>query len=598
MITNFAILPNFCKVNPVFRSFLAFLLTYALLWSGLTQAVEEDLAPETATGLQQAQSAAFKESIVVTAHPLATQAGFQILEQGGTAADAAVAIQAMLTLVEPQSSGIGGGAFMLHWDEKAKSLQAFDGRETAPEKADHQLFYRDGKPMKWVDAMVGGRSVGTPGVLKMLEKAQQQHGKLPWDTLFTSAIKQSKAGFSVTPRLHRLIASGINPGLNRYSAARNYFYTPEGSPLPVGFLRTNPELANSLQQIADNGTSAFYKGPLAKAIVKAVSATEDNLGLLNQSDLQSYQAIERTPICQTYRQFKVCGFPPPTSGGITVLQILKLLENQPIDLLQPDSIGFNHLFTQASRLAFADRNRFIADDDFVYVPKAELLNNNYLENRAHQINPNKDMGQAKPGNPGMNSAKLADDQSPELPSTSHFVVVDKWGNAVSMTSSIEMAFGSTVMAGGFLLNNQLTDFSFKAINSGRIIANRVQPGKRPRSSMSPFMVFDEQGRLHAAIGSPGGSRIINYVAQSLLLMMNTSMPLQDVVNQPHISNRNGITELEEGTSAEQLSAELEARGHQIKIRDLNSGLHGFRRTDDGRWESGVDNRREGLALGN
>ncbi|WP_297310215.1 gamma-glutamyltransferase [Neptuniibacter sp.] len=535
--------------------------------------------------------------MVVTAHPLATQAGMNVLNDGGSAADAAVAIQAMLTLVEPQSSGIGGGAFMLYWDQAKQQLKAFDGRETAPAKANHQLFYKQGQPMKWVDAMVGGRSVGVPGVLKMLESAQQQHGKLPWQNLFSDAITQSETGFEIGPRLHKLIASGINPGLNRYKEAQNYFYTADGSPLPVGFLRKNPELADSLTLIAKQGTKAFYKGALAQKITEKVTNIADNPGLLSLSDLNNYRSVEREAICLPYRKYKVCGFPPPTSGGVTVLQILKLLEDKQMDRLDPNCANFNHLFTQASRLAFADRNRYLADSDFVYVPTLELLNPTYIKHRSKLLNPNLDIGTAKPGNPTSISLHQADDMSPELPSTSHFSVVDQWGNAVSMTTSIEMAFGSTVMVGGFLLNNQLTDFSFKGVYKGRVIANRVQPRKRPRSSMSPFMVFDEKGELYAAIGSPGGSRIINYVAQSLLLMLNTDMPLQEVVNHAHISNRNGLTELEAGTNAESLQEQLQSMGHSLKIRDLNSGLHGFRRLPNGSWESGVDNRREGQALG-
>jgi len=581
-----------------FLKFTQITLALFSLFSIPSHAVEEDLAPEVATGQYNSQAIAAQQSLVVTAHPLATQAGLNILEQGGTAADAAVAIQAMLTLVEPQSSGIGGGAFMLYWDQQRQQLKAYDGRETAPAKANHQLFHKNNQPMRWVDALVGGRSVGTPGVLKMLELAQENHGQLRWNTLFSEAIERSREGFTVGPRLHKLIASGINPGLNRYPEARHYFYNADGSPIGIGFLRKNPELANSLELIADQGTKVFYEGELAEKISQKVQSVSDNPGLLSTDDLASYKAIERQAICLPYKSYKVCGFPPPTSGGVTVLQILKLLEQQPLDQLAPHSVEFNHLFTQASRLAFADRGLYLADSDFVDVPVQGLLAPSYLAERAQQISNHQDLGQAKAGTPPAVTANYSQGQSPERPSTTHFVVVDRWGNAVSMTSSIEMAFGSTLMVGGFLLNNQLTDFSFKGISKGKVVANRVQPGKRPRSSMSPFMVFDQEGKLHAAIGSPGGSRIINYVAQSLLLMFNSRLSLQDIVNLPHISNRNGLTELEAGTSIEQLKQPLEAMGHQIKVRDLNSGLHGFRRLPSGAWESAVDNRREGQALGN
>ncbi len=573
------------------------LFSSLLLTGNHALAVNEDQVPETATGQQQHQQVTASSFMAVSAHPHATDAGYRILEHGGSALDAAVAMQAMLTLVEPQSSGIGGGAFLLYWDNQAKQLHAYDGRETAPASADENLFIKpDGQPMSWWGALVGGRSVGTPGVLRMMEQAHQTHGKLPWSKLFGDAIARSEEGFTVGPRLHQLIKSGINPGLDRYPAARAYFYTEQGEPLPVGTTLKNPALAQSLQNIADKGADYFYQGPLADKIITAVAAATDNPGKLALNDLKTYQAKVREPLCRPYISYKLCGFPPPTSGGVTVLQILKLLEKQPMDKLNPRGPEFNHLFTQASRLAYADRARYLADADFVEVPVKGLLDEGYLQQRRALINSKQDSGSAKAGTPS-EALSRSDDQSPELPSTTHFVVVDKWGNAASITSSIEMAFGSTLMAGGFLLNNQLTDFSFSAEKDGEPIANRVQPGKRPRSSMSPFMVFDKNDQLIAAIGSPGGSRIINYVAQSMLVMLNHPLPLQEVVNLPHVSNRNGVTELEEDTAATTLAPQLEAMGHKIKIRDLNSGLHGVRRTDDGRWESAVDNRREGSARG-
>lgn len=579
------------------RPILSVILGTLALLPTLLFAVNEDLAPESATGTLVQQSVEARHQLVVTAHPLATQAGYEVLQQGGSAADAAVAVQAMLTLVEPQSSGIGGGAFMLYWDNANKQLKAFDGRETAPASADESLFMTDeGKPMRWWDAMVGGRSVGTPGVLAMLELSQKQYGKKPWASLFSDAIKTSESGFKVSPRLNQLLTSKINPGLGKYPQARDYFFTPEGEPLPVGHQLTNPELANSLRQIAEKGATAFYQGELAEKIIDAVKQATDNPGKLQLSDLKSYQAVERQAVCRPFRDYRVCGFPPPTSGGITTLQIIKLMEFAELKQLQPDSIEFYQLFTQASRLAYADRARYLADSDFVDVPMDQLLNENYLRQRSLLINPLKDMGKANPGKLP-NTLSRADDQSPELPSTSHFVIVDRWGNAVSMTSSIEMAFGSTLMAGGFLLNNQLTDFSFVAEQDGNPVANRVQPGKRPRSSMSPMMVFDKNNHLVAALGSPGGSRIISYVAKNLYLKLSSDLSLQQTFNTPHVVNRNGMTELEAGTSAEQLAEPLKALGHEIKIRDLNSGLHGFFRQPDGSWKSAVDPRREGTALG-
>jgi len=572
------------------------ILSAIFLFTNTTLAVNEDLAPESATGIQSGQQLQAQKQLVVSAHPLATAAGYEILQQGGSAADAAVAIQAMLTLVEPQSSGIGGGAFMLYWDNSEQQLKAYDGRETAPATADENLFLQqDGKPMSWWDAMVGGRSVGTPGILALLELSQQQHGKLPWNTLFNGAIDQATLGFSVSPRLHQLISSKINPGLGRYPTARNYFFTPAGDAIPVGYQLKNPQLANSLRLIASNGSSAFYRGPLAQQIIAAVTEAKDNPGKLALTDLANYKAIERQAICQPFREYRICGFPPPTSGGVTTLQIIKLLERFQLEQLAPESVELNHLFTQAARLAYADRARYLADSDFVDVPVQALLQQDYINQRSLLIDPTKDMAKAPAGEVSPLLSQ-ADDRSPELPSTSHFVVVDKWGDAVSITSSIEMAFGSTLMAGGFLLNNQLTDFSFIAEQDGKPIANRVQPGKRPRSSMSPFMVFDQQGKLVAAMGSPGGSRIINYVAKSLLLSMISELSLQQIFALPHIVNRNGTTELEQGTTAEALATALKEMGHEIKIRDLNSGLHGFEKAGD-YWESAVDPRREGAAKG-
>lgn len=558
--------------------------------------INESIAPETATGWQQPEPVIADDALVVTAHPLATRAGFEILQQGGSALDAAVAIQAMLTLVEPQSSGIGGGAFLLYWDQSSQTLHAYDGRETAPANADPALFLReDGTPMPWREALVGGRSVGVPGVLRMLELAHQRHGRLTWPALFKPGIEQARQGFVIGNRLHRLIADRVNPGLGRYPESRAYFFDDAGQPLAAGTRLRNPELARSLQLIADQGADALYRGPLADAILGSVQSASDNPGRLRREDLTHYQAREREPICLPYQRYRICSFPPPTSGGVTLLQILGLLQHTPLTDLSPDSADFIHLFTQASRLAYADRGHYLADPDFVQVPTVALLDESYLRQRARLINLKQDMGEALPGQP--TDLTRAGDRSPELPSTSHFVVRDAEGNLVSMTSSIEMAFGSTLMAGGFLLNNQLTDFSFVPEVDGAPVANRVEPGKRPRSSMTPVIVFDADNRPVAALGSPGGSRIINYVAHTLLLMLHTDLPLQQILYQPNISNRNGLTELEAGVAPAQLAQELKQRGHQVQVREMNSGIHALRRRPDGRWEAGVDPRREGMALG-
>jgi gamma-glutamyltranspeptidase/glutathione hydrolase len=577
----------------IFRRAGALVLAFqfSFVWAS-----NESIAPESDTGWQHPEQVVADEALVVSAHPLATEAGFDILQRGGTALDAAIAIQAMLTLVEPQSSGIGGGAFLLYWDHSSQTLHAYDGRETAPMGVSETLFLQpDGSAMPWQEALVGGRSVGVPGVLRMLELAHQRHGKLAWSELFEAAIAQAERGFPVGNRLHRLIAERVNPGLGRYPASRQYFFDASGAPLPTGMRLRNPELAQSLRLIAAQGADALYRGPLADKILASVAAAKDNPGQLRRTDLARYRAREREPVCLPYREYRVCGFPPPTSGGVTLLQILGLLQHTAIGELPPDSVEFAHLFTQASRLAYADRARYLADPEFVEVPTTALLDPAYLRQRATLIDPERDRGPAQAGQPV--ALARADDRSPELPSTSHFVIRDAEGNLLSMTSSIEMAFGSTLMAGGFLLNNQLTDFSFIPEVDGIPVANRVEPGKRPRSSMAPVIVFDGDNRPVAALGSPGGSRIINYVALRLLLMLHTDLPLQEILYQPNISNRNGDTELEQGTPAEQLLFELRERGHRVTIRELNSGVHALRRRADGRWESGVDPRREGKALG-
>jgi gamma-glutamyltranspeptidase/glutathione hydrolase len=394
--------------------------------------------------------------------------------------------------------------------------------------------------------------------------------------------------------LHQLLVQESNPGLKRYPRARNYFY-PGGEPLAVGAILKNPELARAMQQVADQGVDYFYKGELARRMVATVQSVSDNPGMLDLDDLAHYQARLRQPLCRPFRQYRVCGMPPPTSGGVTVLQILAMLEHPSLSELNPQGVEFAHRFTQASRLAYADRARYLADDDFVRVPVQRLLDRDYLNQRSLLIDSNQDMGTALAGE--FDRISYVDGDAPELPSTSHFVVVDGRGNALSMTSSIEMAFGSTLMVDGFLLNNQLTDFSFVAERDGVPVANRVEPGKRPRSSMSPMMVFDDQGRLVLLTGSPGGSRIINYVAQMLLQTLVWGLPAQQAVALPHISNRNGRTELEQGTAAEALKPALERRGHRVKLTPMNSGIHAIVRNQDGGWDSAVDPRREGLALG-
>lgn len=560
------------------------------------QAKRDKREPEAATGVIAKQAVVSTDYMVAAATPQAAAAGREILAQGGSAIDAAVAVQAMLTLTEPQSSGIGGGAFILYWDNQTKQLYTIDAREKAPASAGPDLFLdSNGKPPEnfW-DAVIGGRSVGTPGVLKGLELAHQRWGKAAWSELFQSTIIAAEEGFQVSPRLQRLLEMELNPGLPKMTAGAEYFY-PNGKALQAGTIKRNPELAWALRLVAEQGTDAFYKGPIAEKIVSAVRSSELSPGLLTLDDLANYEAKVREPVCNGYRVYTVCGMGPPSSGGLTVLQILGILENFPVANWKPNSTEFAHHFTQASRLAFADRNRYIADSDFVDVPMAHMLQKSYLAERSRRIG-NRDLKKAVPGE--FKTIAQADDQSPEFPNTSHISIVDAQGNAVSMTTSIEMGFGSAVMASGFLLNNQLTDFSLLPSVDGKLIANRVQGSKRPRSSMSPTMVFDAEGNdlLHV-VGSPGGARIINYVAQTLVGLLDWQLNMQEAIDLPHVTNLNNYTALEKGTSMAELQGKLQGKGHEARVTDLNSGLHGITIMPDGRLLGGADPRREGVALG-
>ncbi len=541
-------------------------------------------------------------AMVSTANIHASKAALEILQAGGSAVDAAIAAQLVLGLVEPQSSGIGGGAFMLHWSENDRKVDAYDGRERAPAKTSEKLFLTsDGKPMAFKDAVVGGRSVGVPGVVALLAKAYKDHGKLPWPRLFRSAIQLAEGGFEVSPRLNLLIKR--NPLLLTQKNTRNYFYEKaannksERQPLPVGYLLKNPAYAQTLKLIAKGGKDAFYKGPIAKAIVAAVNA-HPNKGLLSDSDFEQYEAKKRTSLCRPYRSYSVCGMPPPTSGGIAVLQILGILEPFKLDRLRPNSTMATHLISEASKLAFADRNFYVGDSDYVDVPVEGLLAKPYLLRRTALISPARAMPKASAGQPDKTLAAnqiSSPDQS--LPSTSHFSIVDSFGNAVSMTTSVEGPFGSHSMVEGFLLNNQLTDFSFVPDAEGRKVANRVTGGKRPRSSMSPTIILDKNGEFYAAIGSPGGSSIIGYVAQSIIALVDWKLPMRDAIALPHVINRNGVTDLEKATVLEKIAPRLEKLGHKIRIRPLTSGLHGIVETSSGRLMGGADPRREGVVMG-
>lgn len=579
------------------RHFLLFAvacLSVSIFQASAQSKPREDREPEANTGYSQKKAFYAKDYMITAANPYASWVGKQVIKRGGNAIDAAVAIQAMLTLVEPQSSGIGGGSFILYWDNKNKRLHTFDGRETAPDAANSYLFIKDKKTIPWREAVVGGRSVGVPGTVKALEMAHKEFGKLAWNQLFNETIDTARNGFQVSARLEKLIAMDIHPGLKEFHDTKKYFH-PHGEALKEGTMRKNINLGKVLFGLSEGGADYFYKGALAEQIAKAVQQSTINPGLLRASDINKYEAIKRDPVCGGYKEYKICGMAPPASGGIAVYQILKLLEESKLEQYKPNQLEAVHLIAQASGQAFADRDAYIGDPDFTHLPFGALINSTYLQKRAKLIDLDKKLKKARPGS-AYSTAFIQVDNAFDLPNTSHVSIVDKEGNAVSMTSSIEYAFGSGLMVEGFLLNNQLTDFAFMP-NRGRYKAlNRVEPGKRPRSAMSPTMVFDKNGELLVVIGSPGGSRIISYVAQTLIGILDWKLNVQEAINLPKITNRNDYTALESGTSAVTLKEGLEKLGHKVKVIDLNSGLHGVM-IDGKQLVGGADPRREGVAVG-
>ena len=534
--------------------------------------------------------------MVAAAHPLASEAGLEMLRDGGSAADAAIAAQMVLSLVEPQSSGIGGGGFLLHYNAKSGAIESFDGRETAPKSAHPRMFLKaDGKPKKFFNAAVGGSAVGVPGLVRMLEMVHREHGKLPWAHLYGPAIRLAEKGFPLSPRLANQLSR--EKYLRETPAALGYFYHPSGATKPAGTVLKNRTFAKTMRQIAEGGADAFYKGPIAQSIVLAVRGSKRNQGGMTLTDLANYRAVKRKPVCATYRAKLVCGMGPPSSGGLTILQILGLLSGFDLKNMTPASLEAVHLVGEASALAFADRNTYIGDSDFVSVPADGMIDAGYLNRRAQQINISRAGGRRKAGNPNVPGALLlSPHEGYEGPATTHLSVIDANGSAVSMTSSVENAFGSRQMASGFILNNQLTDFSFRPTRNGRDVANRAAAGKRPRSSMSPTLVFNEDDTLMMAVGSPGGSRIIGYVTKTLVGVIDWGLSMQDAINLPNFLNRNRGLEIEKNSRLETLRPELEALGHKVKAFKWHSGLHGVRVTPKG-LEGGADKRREGIALG-
>ncbi|WP_145003069.1 gamma-glutamyltransferase family protein [Pseudomonas oryzihabitans] len=586
-------------------------LLLSLTLSGCASSPKATLpqAPEAASGYRAGLVASeARRAMAAAANPLAAEAGREILLQGGSAIDAAIAMQAVLTLVEPQSSGIGGGAFLLYWD--GRRVQAYDGRETAPAGATERLFlHADGTPMAFEEARIGGRSVGVPGVLRALELAHRDHGKLAWPTLFEPAIRLARDGFPLSPRLYNQLVQ--DPFLKQSPEMAALYLDAQGQVKPVGTRLRNPALADSLALIAREGAGALYRGELAQAIATAVQGSA-NPGSLSLADLARYRAKARAPLCTDYHRWRVCGMPPP-AGGLTVAQTLGILQAleardpawalaplRPVPTSlpaaqepRPEAV---HLIAEAERLAYADRAQYVADPEQVPVNVKGLLDPGYLASRAQQVG-ERSLGKATPGVPPGPTLAWAPDRSPLRISTSQVVAADAWGGALSMTTTVESYFGSHLMVQGFMLNNQLTDFSFLPREKGLPVANRVEPGKRPRSTMSPTLVFDrDSGELVAALGSPGGSQIAGYVVKTLVGLLDWQLDAQAAAGLPNFGSRNGPTELERGETTAGLRQALEARGHEVREDEMTSGIQVIRRVGSG-WQGGADPRREGAALG-
>ena len=549
--------------------------------------------------------------MVVSANPLATQAGADILKQGGTAVDAMIAVQTVLGLVEPQSSGIGGGAFVVYYDAKGDELITIDAREAAPISATEDRFVG----LNFFAAWQSGLSVGVPGVPAMMQDLHDRYGNKPWVRLFEPAKTLAQGGFELTGRTSSQVAGLL--ARNTSCSDRLFFRDPVAfayftngdeencAAKPAGTIVRNKDYGDLMKRLGSLGArDGFYNGPVASAIVEAVQTDPAIPGDMELHDLSTYQAIERAPVCQNYRGYEVCGMGPPSSGGLAVGQILGILENFVLvgDPLDVENV---HLMTQAGRLAFADRNLYVGDTDYVTVPAEGMLDKAYLASRAALIGPN-DMGRAEPGTPPGEFDPTSPQSASTDNGTSHVSIVDRYGNALSMTTTIESSFGNSVMVPGwgFLLNNELTDFSFRPTDSeGVPIANRVQSGKRPRSSMSPTIVFDGDGEVFLVTGSPGGSRIIGYTAQSIVNVIDYGLDPQEAINVPHYLNRNGSTDIEEPIpgvtldyDALALEAALEAKGHSVNVRSLTSGLSVIE-VGDGVLIGGSDQRRDGAVSG-
>lgn len=579
---------RFCALALV----LAGLCSSAVLARGPAAGIAH-VNPEAATGIERHELVQAKHYMISAANPIAAQAGADILAMGGSAADAAIATQLVLNVVEPQSSGIGGGGFLVSYDAQSGQVQAYDGRETAPAASGSGLFADVNSMDTFWAAVNSGRSVGTPGLVRMLAALHEQQGRLPWGQLFESAIGVAENGFEVSPRLYKLLAQ--SDALGRQEAAAAYFYDGAGRPWPVGHVLKNPDLARVYRTLALEGSDSFYDGWIAQRIVEAVQGHAVP-GTLSRDDMRGYQAVHRNPLCMSYKVYSVCGMPPPSAGPLAVMQMLGILAHTPMVDFAPDDLMAVHYFSEAGRLAFADRDAYVADPDFVDVPVSALLDPDYLRQRAALIRPGQSMGVAQPGDlPGI-ALPQSQDEALELPATTHIVAADHWGNVVSMTTSIESAFGSKIFVEGFLLNNQLTDFSLGTAGAaGDRAVNRVQPLKRPRSSMAPMLVLQD-GKPFMAIGSPGGSAIINYVAKAMVGVLDWNLNIQQAIDLPNYGSRNQDTELEKGSTVVELADGLRRLGHMVREADFPSGLHGIVLTPAG-IQGGADPRREGRAIG-
>ena len=560
-------------------------------FAGLSQGARDAL-----TSKSEGKPVTAQNWMVAAANPLAVEAGARILEQGGSAADAMVAVQTVLGLVEPQSSGLGGGAFLVWYDAESGKLTTLDARETAPLAATPTYFQdENGEPLEFFDAVVGGRSVGTPGTPALLEAAHRRWGKANWGSLFEDAIELAEDGFEVSPRLAGLVAEDSDR-LGRFPVTKAYFF-PDGNAIAAGATLRNPDYAHVLRRLATEGSDAFYTGEIAEGIVDTVRSAEGNPGLLSAEDLARYRVIERPAVCAEYRDHDICGMGPPSSGALTVGQILGMLGGYDLAALGAENPESWRLIGDASRLAFADRGRYMADSDFVPVPTEGLVAPDYLSERGKLLSGDDALPEVSAGSPGWSHAMLwGEDSAIEFPSTSHISIVDADGNALSMTTTIENGFGSRLFTQGFLLNNELTDFSFETHDdAGYPIANRLEPGKRPRSSMAPSIVMKDD-RPVLVIGSPGGSRIIGYVAKAIIGHLDWELDVQQAIALPNVVNRFGAMDVEASTDAAALTQPLTDLGFEVNETDLTSGLHGIAITPEG-LSGGADPRREGIALG-